>query len=443
MPIPIVAIVGRPNVGKSSLFNSICRERIAIVEPTAGVTRDRITAVQAIEDHYFELVDTGGYGIVDRDDLEDHVERQIHYAVEQAHLILFVVDARDGITALDRDTAKLLRRHTDSVLLLANKVDEPHMISQVGEFTKLGFGEALPVSASNGSGRRELLQVIGKRIEGFETVRPPEPVMKLALVGRRNAGKSSFLNALAGEERVIVSEKPGTTRDSIDVRIEKDGRVVIAIDTAGVRKRNKLEDDIEFYAFSRASRSIHRADVVALLIDASVPVGQIDKRLGCLIAAERKPCILVINKWDLARNRASTEQFGEYLTRVLPELDYAPISFTTARDGRNIPSTVDLATELFKQANTRVGTGKVNAAIKEALSANTPSPKRGHRPPKFYFATQVATRPPTIVMFVNSPQLVSENYRRFLLNRLREALPFGEIPIELIFRAHRRQSTWR
>ncbi|MEK7730727.1 MAG: GTPase, partial [Planctomycetota bacterium] len=219
----MVAIVGRPNVGKSSLFNTIVGRRTSIVEPTPGVTRDRVSAICDIDETYFELVDTGGHGVVDRDDLSEDVERQIQYAINQAHLILFVVDAREGLTPLDRNTAELLRRRAECVRLVANKVDEPHLAASIGEFARLGFGEPLPVSALNGSGKWAILELIGERIAGQATQRPSAPIMRIALVGKRNAGKSTFINALAGEPRVIVSEIPGTTRDSIDVRFEKDG----------------------------------------------------------------------------------------------------------------------------------------------------------------------------------------------------------------------------
>lgn len=439
MALPVVAIVGRPNVGKSSLFNLLARRRTAIVEPTAGVTRDRVTTVCDIDDLYFELVDTGGHGVVDRDDLDEHVERQIQYAIDQAHVILFVVDAREGVTPLDRDTADLLRRHgrADRVCLIANKVDNPRLETNLGEFARLGFAEPLAVSAIAGFGRSALEELLRQLIEGITDEVPAEPVMKLAIVGKRNTGKSSFINALAGEERVIVSEIPGTTRDSIDVRFEKDGRVLVAIDTAGVRKKGKIADDIEFYAYSRATRSIRRADVVLLLIDATVPVGQVDKRLAQLIASEHKPCVLVVNKWDLAKGRASSEDYGDYLDKVLPEVDYAPVAFTSAINGRNLDATIDLATELFKQSRTRVGTGALNQALRQALAANTPRGKRGRKAPKLFYATQVSTQPPTIVIFVNSPELVATNYKRFLLNRFRETLPYDEIPIRLIFRARR------
>ena len=432
--------MGRPNVGKSSLFNVIARRRTSIVEPTAGVTRDRVTAICDIDDVYFELVDTGGHGVVDRDDLSEHIERQIQYAIDQAYLVLFLVDAREGFTPLDRDTAELLRRHAGRVRLIANKVDAVHLAGETGEFVRLGFGEPLPVSAVTGYGRSDLLDLVKESVTGVADETPPDPAMKIALVGKRNAGKSALLNALVGEERVIVSETPGTTRDSIDVRFEKDGRILVAIDTAGVRKKSKIADDIEFYAFTRATRSIRRADTVLLLIDATVPVGQVDKRLARLIAEEYKPCILVVNKWDQAKGRASSEDYGEYLTKILPELSYAPVAFTSAITGRNVYSTIDLAAELFKQSQYRVGTGRLNQALQEAVATVRPRARRRGKATKFFYATQVSTRPPTIVVFVNSPSLVTKSYERFLLNRFRESLPFDEIPIRLVFRARRKRA---
>ncbi|MCH7994529.1 MAG: ribosome biogenesis GTPase Der [Planctomycetes bacterium] len=437
MPLPVIAIVGRPNVGKSSIFNMLAGRRTAIVEPTAGVTRDRVTAICDIDEKYFELVDTGGHGVVDRDDLSEHIERQIEYAIQKADIVLFVVDAREGLMPLDRNTAELLRPFHDRVRLVANKVDEPHMAAQVGEFIKLGFGEPITVSAANGSGRWSLTALIEQCLADNPNEMPVDPIMKIAVVGKRNAGKSSFINALAGEDRVIVSEVPGTTRDSIDVRFEKDNRTFVAIDTAGVRKKNKIQDDIEFYSHLRATAAIQRADIVLFLIDSTIKISQVDKRLGKLISSEHKPCILVVNKWDKAKALASSDDYGDYLSKVLPEIDYAPIAFTSAITGRNLQSTIDLATELFKQANTRIGTGKLNQILQQAISTNLPSPKRGQKSPKFHYATQVTTRPPTIVVFVNSASLVTQNYQRFLMNRFRESLPFDEIPIRLTFRSRR------
>ncbi len=434
MALPIVAIVGRPNVGKSSLLNCLARRRISIVDPTAGVTRDRVSAILDIDDVYFELIDTGGYGIEDRDGLTEHVESQIQYAVASASLVLFVVDAREGVTPLDRQVAVLLRTRKVDAILVANKVDDPHGIRDLGELNRLGFGEPLPVSALHGRGRAELMDRIRCRILPLAGERPADPVLRFAIVGRRNVGKSTFINCLAGEERVIVSEVPGTTRDSIDVRFVKDGQTYVAIDTAGVRKRSRIADSVEFYSFSRAARSIRRADLVLFFIDATAPISEVDKRLGGHIAEQYKPCVLVINKWDLAKGKADSEAYGDYLATMLPQLDYAPIAFVTARDKRNVQSTLDLAKSLFNQASTRVPTAALNEAIGEILAERLPSPRRGSARPRIYYGTQIGVLPPTIVLFVNNAALFRPEYQRFLTKRLRERLPFAEVPIRLLMR---------
>ncbi len=438
MPLPMVAIVGRPNVGKSSLLNMLAGRRISIVDPTAGVTRDRIVALCEMDGLYFDLVDTGGYGIVDRDDLGAQVEQQIRYAVEQANLILFVVDARDGLMPLDSVIAEWLRKAHRPVMLLANKVDSPNARVDLAEFHRLGFGSPLPVSALHRGGESELKERLAEFLRPLaQDAAPCDPVMKLAIVGKRNVGKSTFINALAGQERVIVSEVPGTTRDAVDVRFERDGHVYMAIDTAGVRKKSKLSDDIEFYSFHRAELSIRRADVVLFMLDATADVGGVDKRLGAYIAGQFKPCILVVNKWDLAKGRADTDAYGEYLLKMLPGLEYAPVAFTTARDARNIQSVIDLAASLFKQARTRISTADLNVVIEELSSEVVPRPRRGSAPVKIFYGTQVSTEPPTLVFFVNDPARVTPSYERFLLNRLRERLPFPEVPLRLTFRGRR------
>ncbi len=434
MSLPVVAIVGRPNVGKSSLLNRLARRRISIVDPTPGVTRDRVSAICEVDDRYFELIDTGGYGIEDHDDLTEHVEEQIRCAIAGASLILFVVDVREEITPLDQEVARLLRGVQTAVVLVANKADTDKQEEQAGVLVSLGFGEPLCVSALHGRGRRELMELIVGRLGDQTGAEAPDEVMKLALVGRRNVGKSTFINSLAGDERVIVSEVPGTTRDSVDVRFEIGGRQFLAIDTAGVRKRRKWKADIDFYGYTRVLASIRRADVILFMIDAAEPTSEVDKKLARLIMDEYKPCVIVINKWDLAKGRADAEEYGRYLAETLPQFDYAPLAFTTANEGRNIRSTVDLAQSLFKQARARVTTGQLNQAIERILAARQPMATKHGGQPKIYYATQVSVCPPTVVLFVNNPAMMREQYRRFVERRIREALPFEEVPIRLVWR---------
>jgi len=435
MALPVVAIVGRPNVGKSSLLNALARERISIVDPRAGITRDRVSVLIEHAERYFELIDTGGIGLIDDDHLEDHVEQQIRHAIAAAELIVFLVDVREGVLPLDVTVAERLRRLEKPVVLAANKVDVEALETEAAVFEQLGFGPALPVSANAGRGRVALLEEILARLGSRADAQPAVPHMRLAIVGKRNAGKSSFVNALAGEERVIVSETPGTTRDAVDVRFERDGQTFVAIDTAGVRKKRRMQD-VEFYSYQRALQSIRRADVVLHLIDATVPVSEVDLKLARAVQDELKPAVLGVNKWDLAQDRATAEAYGRYLGEVMPLLDYAPISFITATTGRNVGATVEVALGLFRQAQTRVSTGRLNQALETLQQMRAPTPRRGTRPLKLYYATQAAVAPPTLVFFCNYPELVSENYRRFVENRLRELLPFQEVPMRLLFRPH-------
>jgi len=439
MAIPTVAIIGRPNVGKSSLLNALAGKMISIVEPTAGVTRDRISAIIEKDEKYFELIDTGGYGIVDVDQLSGHIENQIAQAIDSADLVVFMVDIRDGITPLDKTIAQLLRKRELKVIGVANKADTARLFPTAGEFARLGFGDFLCISALNNLNKSVLTEQIIDEISHLESEKPDKPVMKIAIVGKRNAGKSTLLNAMVGSERVIVSETPGTTRDAVDVRFEKDGKTIVAIDTAGVRKKGKMSGSIEFYGYVRAERSVRRADVVLFLIDAALSISQVDKKLARLIAEEHKACILVINKWDLAKEQAATEDYEDYLTKVLPGLKYAPIAFTTATESKNVQSVLDLAAELFKQATTKISTGKLNKAFEAITSERTGAKRSKAGWPKIYYSTQIAVNPVTILMFVNKPPLFDENYKRFIINRLQMMLPVGEVPIRLLTRAHRKE----
>ncbi len=377
MALPVVAIIGRPNVGKSSLLNALAGARISIVEPSAGVTRDRISTIIGKDGWYFELIDTGGYGIVDADHLGEHIEQQILAAIESANLVVFMVDIRDGLVPLDEVIARLLRKHGLETIGVANKADTARMFPAAGEFSKLGFGEFLCISAKNNLNKAVLLDKIFDKLGDVESGRPPEPVMKIAIVGKRNSGKSTLVNAMVGAERVIVSETPGTTRDAVDVRFEKDGKTIIVIDTAGIRKKSKIADSIEFYSYARATRSIRRADVVLFLIDAAVAGSQVDKRIASLLAEEYKSCILVVNKWDLAKSSAVTGEYEEYLTKLLPGLRYTPIAFTTATEAKNVQSVLDLAAQVFKQVTTWIPTAKLNKAFEIIKQGKIGSSKRG------------------------------------------------------------------
>lgn len=472
MSLPRVAIVGRPNVGKSSLMNMLARAKVSIVDPTPGVTRDRVTTVVELTGplktetpRLAEVTDTGGYGVYtaeggrfddageDLSRLTGDIERQIGAAVDRADLILFVVDAQSGITALDETIAGLLRQRGLGgkgrelrVQVVANKVDADNWEPFALEASALGFGEPWVVSAKTNFRRREFMERLFASLPEVSRAEreDAQPEMRIALVGRRNAGKSTFVNALAGEERVIVSEIAGTTRDSVDVRFEMDGRALVAIDTAGLRKRTKLDGAVEFFAMQRMYSSIERADVVLLCIDATQNISGIDKRLGKAISDAFKPCIIVVTKWDLVEGRkgrkgkvVTPEDYLEYIQEELRGLVHAPIVLSAAVDATGLNEVVQVAFELFDQSRERVSTSVLNDMIRTILAERGPSSTLGTRV-KVLFVSQVATAPPTIVLVVNKPDLFTPEYERYMLNRLRENTPFKEVPIRLIIRERRR-----
>jgi GTPase len=442
MGIPKVAIVGRPNVGKSSLLNWMAGKLLSVVDPTAGVTRDRVTWMMHEKDRYFELVDTGGIGIVDSDDLSDDIERQIDVGLAECDLLLFVVDAKAGITPLDQEVAERLRRIEKPMLMVVNKCDSSRLDVEAGGFLRLANLPQVVTSVKGNRHRADLLQAIAEHLpsagddeneQGANLFEPPE--MRLAIVGRRNVGKSTFINQLAESERVIVSEIAGTTRDSIDIRFDVDGRSFVAIDTPGVRKRKSLENSIEFYGLVRAQKSIRRADVVLMFFDATETVSRVDKQLVEEISKHHKPCVFVVNKWDLAQEEEMTiERWGEYLVSSFASMRHVPIAVLTAKDGRNIRQLINLTQTVYKQAQIRMGTGKLNRAVKAAVDKNPPAHRKNKRP-KIYYATQVATAPPTIVIKCNEPKLFDESWKRYLLGFLREVSPFHEVPIRMIMRS--------
>ncbi|MEM7229613.1 MAG: ribosome biogenesis GTPase Der [Planctomycetota bacterium] len=463
MPLPRIAIVGRPNVGKSSLLNRLAKERVSIVDPTPGVTRDRVTTVveirppldapKAAPNRLVELMDTGGYGVyvaegaryddvgADLATLTDDIETQIQTALDDADLILFVIDAQAGITSLDETVARLLRSsgQANKVMMVANKVDGESWEAHGLEGAGLGLGEPALISAQSGFNTRKFLERLYGEIpfpddESVES----DPEMKIAFVGKRNSGKSTMINALAGEPRVIVSEIAGTTRDSVDVRFEVDGHMMTAIDTAGLRKRKSFSSAIEVYATDRMNRAIDRADVVMLLIDATQDISQVDQTLSKTLQEKYKPTVIVITKIDLVdQNKVSPEDYVEYITQELPGLEFAPVVFVCAEEHEGLYEMMTMAHNLFQQANHRESTGALNQVVEEILQKRGPTSRLGSQA-KLYFASQVDVRPPTIVLKVNKPELFKGNYERYLMNRLREALPYSEVPIKLIFSSRAR-----
>lgn len=467
MSLPRIAIVGRPNVGKSSLLNMIARERVSIVDETPGVTRDRVSVVVELqgplrteEPKLTEVVDTGGFGVYtaeggrfnevgeDLGRLSGAIEAQIEHAVETSDLILFVTDAQAGVTALDETFAALLRRLAPGkarVIPVANKVDADKWEPHAADAAALGFGEPMLVSALTKNLRRVFLDRLYQEIPEIGATRDSAPIMRLAIVGRRNAGKSTMVNALAGEDRVIVSEIAGTTRDAIDVRFEMDGRVFLAIDTAGLRRRTSLPSRVEWFAQQRSLQSIDRADVALLILDATEKISKIEKQLSRQIMDRFKPCVLVVNKWDLAAGRKnrkgqpiSIEDYREYLAEEFPGLSRAPIVFTSATEGTGLREAVQVAFDLFEQSRERVPTSKLNDIFEDILTSRGPTSKLG-RHAKIYYVSQVAVAPPTIVLKVNDADLFTGQYERYLLNRLAETTPFAEVPVRLLIRGRDRE----
>ena len=470
MSIPQVAIIGRANVGKSSLLNRLVRRRLSIVDPTPGVTRDRVSCVIELDPPAFakakdddgeteplprfvEVIDTGGFGVYtaegeriddagqDLSTLSPQIETQILTAIRQAQLVLYVVDAQAGMTPLDRTIAQLVREQgaVAKTVVVANKVDDESWRSHSAEFAALGFGEPVPISALLGQGVRELTDLLHERLGDFESdAADAEPELKLAIVGRRNAGKSTLINALAGEERVIVSEIAGTTRDSIDVRFEIEGKAMLAIDTAGVRRRTKMANDVEYYAYHRMLSAIRRANVAILLLDATEEIAHVEKRLALELVRQHKPTVIVVNKWDMVKDKkVTTSDYLEYLTEQLRGLDFAPIVFISAKTGESVRDAVAMAANLHAQSGHRETTGRVNAAVQHIQKERGPGSRQGKQA-RIYYASQIDVHPPTIALVVNDRKAFAGAYEKFLVNRLRNELPFSEVPIRIVYGSKQR-----
>ena len=435
MKLPQVAIVGRPNVGKSSIFNWLVGRRLAIVDDVAGVTRDRMIEVIERDGRYFEIVDTGGIGINDVDNLSHEIDEQISHALNSADLIMFVVDSRTGPTPLDEHVSDRLRSVRKPILLVCNKSDNDLLEVEANEFFSYGHGDPLAISSKENRRKQQLLDRIVAALppqSELEDESAAESEMKLAIVGRRNVGKSTFINALTGEPRCIVSEVAGTTRDSVNVRFELDGKAFVAIDTPGLRKGKSVRTDIEFYGTHRAKRSIRYADVVLMFFDSSSRISKVDRQLCNYIDEQFKPCIFVVNKWDLMADHMPTQTWADYLRDHFRTMWNVPIAFVTAQSGRNVKKLINHAQMLFKQSQERVSTSKLNKLLRRALIHNPP-PLVSRRRPKVFYAVQIGVQPPTIVLKCNNPDCFTNSYRRYLLGVFRDHLEFGEVPIRLLF----------
>ncbi len=438
----IVAIVGRPNVGKSALFNRLVGKRLAIVEGTPGVTRDRLYALTDWRGRTFTLVDTAGIDPAadDPDGLARRTRAQAQIAAREADVIVFLVDAAAGMSPLDDDVVHIMRRTRHPVILVANKAESEGVRAQIpGEFARLGLGEPIVVSALHGEGTGDLLDAIVERLPSEDALPAAESELALAIVGRPNVGKSSLLNALLGEERAIVADAPGTTRDAIDTLFAFHEHRIRLIDTAGVWRKTKHHGAIEYYASLRSLGAIARCDIAILVIDSLAGILDQDRRLGGIVLEERKGLVIVANKWDLALQQDAEFSQGE-LTGIIheqmPFAAFAPVTFLSALTKRRLGSLMPLVMRVAANLDRRVATPSLNAIVRDAVYAH-PAPQRGGKPLRIYYAAQVATHPPLFIFHCNDPDLVSSSYERFLENTLRANFDFEGVPLGLEFRPRR------
>lgn len=450
MPKPVVAIVGKPNVGKSALFNRLAGKRIAIVDETPGVTRDRVMAETELLGRRVILFDTGGVDPTIDDPLMARVLEQVQIAIDDADVIVFLVDGREEPTRTDLEIAELLRKSGKPVIFAANKIDE--LTTPMAEFWELRLGEPIPISALHGRNVDKLKDAIVGALPPptpDEQLPPEEDAIKVAIVGRPNVGKSALLNAILGEERVIVSPIPGTTRDAIDTPFEWQGRKFVLIDTAGIRRKAQIRASLEYYAVVRAFGAIDRCDVAVLVIDGVEGVTRQDARIGGYAHEQGKPTVLVVSKWDLVRAKLGEQSvspaqqrkrekllqgdFAEFLRRELWFLSYAPVVYTSAVQGWNVTEVLEKATWCYGQSRKRITTGVLNRVLRQIVGEHPPPSEKG-RQVKIYYATQADIAPPTIVLFVNDPDLLSESYLRFLERRLREMFDWQGTPLRWVVR---------
>ena len=429
----VVAIVGRPNVGKSTLFNKLIGDRLSIVKNEPGVTRDRLYREMEWSGKEFLLVDTGGLEPKTDDFMMNKIKEQAQVAIDEADVVIFLVDGKAGITGLDEDVANVLRKKDKKVVVAVNKIDN-YMRDQenILEFYALGFEEVVGISGEHKINLGDLLDAVISKFDRKKE-KSREEGLKIAVLGRPNAGKSSLVNKLLNEERSIVSDIAGTTRDSIDSSLKYDGETYTLIDTAGIRKQSKIEDSIEYYSVLRAVKSIKRADVCVLMLDATELLTEQDKRVAGLIYEERKPIIIAINKWDLIeKDNSSVKKFTELVKADLPFLSYAPIVTISALTGKRTINILEQAKFINEEYHKKITTGLLNQILSEMIAQN-PVPTRKGRAVKINYATQVSEAPPKFVFFSNNPELVHFSYQRYIENKLREYFGFEGCPIDIVF----------
>lgn len=437
---PIVAIVGRPNVGKSTLFNIFANSRISIVEDTPGVTRDRLYAEGDWLDNQFMMVDTGGIEIMNSDAIAVSIRQQAEIAIKEADVILFVCDARSGIVQEDADVARILRKSGKPIVLAVNKADSPKQELNVYEFYNLGLGEPFPISAANHLGIGDLLDaVVAKFPQNKAGVFDnDEDQIKVALIGRPNVGKSSIFNSLVGQERSIVSDVAGTTRDAIDTPVVRNGQKYLFIDTAGMRRKGKIDEPIEKYSIIRSLRAVDRSDVVLMVIDAVDGVTEQDKKIAGYAHEAGKGIVIVVNKWDAyEKDENSTLRYTETLRKELIFMQYAPVVYVSALTKQRIHRLPEVINYVAEQNAMRVATSVLNQVIADAVAINPPPTEKGQRL-KILYATQVKIKPPTFVIFVNEPEIMHFSYQRYLENKLREAFGFEGTPLSMIIRGKKK-----
>lgn len=432
----LIAIVGRPNVGKSRLFNRISQTGDAIVYDFEGVTRDRQYADGEWFGRHYTVVDTGGFVPEADSGMLYQMRLQAQMAINEADIIIFMLDARAGLLPADREIAHMLRQTSKPVLFAINKIDSPTNPAQhLGEFYALG-SELYPISAEHAHGVSQLMDRVCELIPPNEPSAEDELFARIAVVGKPNAGKSSTINALLGEERLLTDEVAGTTRDAIDTRLRREDRDYLLIDTAGLRRKKKISEELEEYAVVQAIRSIDRADVVLFVVDAIEGITWQDKKIADVIHNRGRACVILVNKWDLVQK--DTDTAGEYVRaiyREMPFMDFAPVVFVSALTGQRVPRILDHVDQVFAQYNARIPTAEVNRFLEQALAEHNP-PMHNKRPVKFYYASQVSARPPTFLFSVNRTDGVKPSYRRYLVNKLREVYGFQGTPIRTILRGH-------